>query len=437
MNNQKNSGHAATRRRLDRRQLLLAGAAALMNWAGVRSPVRGTLDIEDHLSPRNSHRPLRPHTQYIVLHTTEGDEAGALRKLQQRGEAHYVVGTGGKVYRIINRDKIATHAGRSMWQGHSVIDNYSIGIEVVGHYNRNITEAQYAALRNLLHQLRNLYGISAQNVLTHSMVAYGRPNRFHHENHRGRKRCAMIFARPDVRQHLGLDAKPSHDADVDAGRLQIGDPELYHFLFARASIPRAKAGEPAPPAQPLAQVPAESNIISRDVTAWQIAREKYNDRSTLYTLPDGRKLRGDEIEDWDQLPAGTHVQMSEGEDTQGFEGFLEVPKDGETGRELAGKDYDRRSTIYFFPDGMIRTGSELAHRRPMRKMMEHPPSGTRVLVGYVYGGYVKSSRPPSSIAGVKWNYPSTFYRLPDGSMVSGDSIDAAAIPPGTLLFYQN
>jgi hypothetical protein len=58
-------------------------------------------------------------------------------------------------------------------------------------------------------------------------------------------------------------------------------------------------------------------------------------------------------------------------------------------------------------------------------------------VGYVYGGYVKSSRPPSSIAGVKWNYPSTFYRFPNGRIVSGDEIDDSGIPVRTLIFYQN
>jgi hypothetical protein len=323
-----------------------------------------------------------------------------------------------------------------MWQGHSVIDNYSIGIEVVGHHNQDISEPQYAALRGLLRQLKSVYDIPDRNVLTHSMVAYGRPNRFHHNNHRGRKRCGMIFARPDVRQHLGLDAKPDRDVDVEAGRLKVGDLELYSFLFAKAPALKPRAGETtAAPA--VVPAPAETNVISKDVTAWQIARERYDNRGTIYALPDGRKLRGDEIEDWDQLPAGTRVQVAESEEIQGFEGFLEVPKDGATARELAGEDYAKHSTIYFFPNGLIRTGYELHRSRSVRRLLEHPPSGTRVLVGYVYGGYVKARRPPSSIAGVKWNYPSTFYRQPDGSIVSGDGIDASAVPAGTLVFYQN
>lgn len=423
------------RLRFTRRGLLQgAGALALLAWA--RVPAGAAISIEDRLSPRNRKRPRRPHTDYIVLHTTEGEEAGSLHKVQRLGETHYFVGVTGKVYRIIDKDRIATHAGRSMWQGHSVIDNYSIGIEVVGHYDQDMAGPQYAALRELLRQLKSLYRISDRNVLTHSMVAYGRPNRFHHDNHRGRKRCGMIFARPDVRVRLGLDGKPDHDIDVETGRLKVGDPELYHFLFAKAPAGRPRPGETAAGSAAVIAAPTESDVITKDFTAWQIARERYNDKGTIYTLPDGRKLRGSDITDWSQIPLGTRVQMSEGEDTQGFEGFLEVPKDGSTARDLAGEDYASRTTIYFFPDGLIRTGYEL-RRRPMRRLLEHPPSGTRALVGYVYGGYVRARRPPSSIAGVKWNYPSTFYRLPDGSIVSGDGIDASSIPARTLVFYQN
>lgn len=411
---------------------MLAGTAALMRW-GIEAPP--AIEIQDRLSPRNSKRPQRPHTDYIVLHTTEGEESGSLNKVQQRGEANYFVCTSGKIYRIIDRDKIATHSGRSMWQGHNVIDNYSIGIEVVGHHNQDIAEEQYAALRGLLRQLKSVYGISDRNVLTHSMVAYGRPNRFHHDNHRGRKRCGMIFARADVRERLGLMAKPDRDVDVESGRLKIGDAALYSFLFARMPAKRKRGLEPTVAAPPV--VPAQSTVISKEASAWQIGRERYDDRSTIYTLPDGRKLHGNEIKDWDSLPLGTRVQLGDSDEAQEFEGFLEVPRDGATARDLAGGDFAARSTIYFFPDGLIRTGYELRKRRGWRKLLAQPPSGTRALVGYVYGGYVNARRSPSTIAGIKWNYPSTFYRLPDGDIVSGDGIDASSIPAGTMIFYQN
>ncbi len=181
---------------------ILAFSAVLLTAA---SPAEAdSLRISDRLSPLNAKRPVRPQTRYIVLHTTEGGTAGSLRKVQRYGETHYFVTPSGEVYRIIDRHRIAAHSGRSMWEGRSPLDHYALGIEVVGYCDRDITAAQYAALKELLRQLKALYRISDKDILTHSMVAYGRPNRFHAKNHRGRKRCGMIFARADVRRRLGI-----------------------------------------------------------------------------------------------------------------------------------------------------------------------------------------------------------------------------------------
>jgi hypothetical protein len=325
-----------------------------------------------------------------------------------------------------------------MWEGHSPIDNYSIGIEVVGYHNKDINAAQTEALRGLLRHLKSLYNIKDKNVLTHSMVAYGRPNRFHHYNHRGRKRCGLVFAQPEVRARLGLESKPQADMDVEAGRLKVGDRELYGFLFAsrRAETLVAMTGRPPAVTEERAKMPAESSEINDSWTAWSIARERYKDPTTVYLFPNGKRYQGDQIQDWARIPYGTKVILGEANEGNSFEGFLELGKDGDTPREVAGEAYAKVTSIYFFPDGMIRTGKELKRRRSTRKLLAHSPKGTRILVGYVYGGYVKTRRPPSTIAGAKWNYPSTYYRYPDGSMLSGDDIDIGAVPAGTLVFYQ-
>jgi len=471
------------------------------------------LNIEDRLSQYNKTRPARPQTRYIVLHTTEGKEEGSLNKLVRYGEAHYFVALSGKIYRIIDKSKIATHAGRSMWEGRSTLDNYSLGIEVSGYHNKDITAAQYEALKELLRQLKGIYNIPDERVLTHSMVAYGRPNQFHDENHRGRKRCGMIFADPKTRARLGLNAAPNRDPDVDAGRLKVADRELYNYLFPAArqgtstKVQSAKAqisdkpstpmeASKAPPAEiaataetamaetaatktaaaktapvkvsetpaktaspataasktteavkaatapkpasaaALPEMPAESYEISNNQTAWQIARESYNSPSTMYEFPDGRRLNGGQITDWGRIPTGTRVILDQSEDTEKFEGFLEIGKDGDTPQALAGKDYNSAKTIYFFPDGLIRTGAELQKDQKYRSLFKNPPKGTRLLVGYVYGGKVNTSRRPSRIAGIKWNYPSTYYRYPDGRILSGDDVKDSAIPAGTLVFFQ-
>jgi N-acetylmuramoyl-L-alanine amidase len=325
-----------------------------------------------------------------------------------------------------------------MWEGRSTIDNYSIGVEVSGYHNKDITSAQYTALRELLRQLKSLYRISDERILTHSMVAYGRPNRFQSGNHRGRKRCGMIFARPEVRARLGLQSGPSYDPDVKAGRLEIGDKELFSYLFSgsRRPVEVAASAKTASSVPSTIEIASESPVIGDDRTAWEIARERYDDSQTTYIFPNGDKLAGNQIKDWTRIPSGTRVLLGEMNDEQPFEGFLEIGKDGDTSKEVAGTAYTSKTTIYFFPDGLIRTGAELKSRRSNQKLLDNPPKGTRVLVGYLYGGYVKVSRPPSSIAGVKWNYPSTYYRYPDGAILSGDDINAKAIPAGTLIFYQ-
>lgn len=415
---------------------------------------RSDLHIADRLSPLNRRRPSRPSTRYIVLHTTEGEEEGSLSKIVRYGEAHYVVSYSGTIYRVIDKAKIAKHAGRSMWEGRSVIDNYSIGIEVVGYHDRDIRDAQYAALKELLRQLKNLYGIADEDVLTHSMVAYGRPNRFHDENHRGRKRCGMVFARPEVRARLNLDAKPDHDADVEAGRLVVADRELYRILFARqpALVPakvEAKSETGALSRKSVASIAEQTAgpakradermpyaVLDGKRTPWEIARERYNDAATLYVYPDGRRIAGNQIREWRKIPNGTQVVMSELDDTQPFEGFLEIGKDGASVKEIAGTAWKSDTTIYFFPDGMVRTGAELGKLRSTRKLLENPPDGTRLLVGYVYGGYVRKRRRPAAIAGEKWNYPSTYYRYPDGNIKSGDEVDSRSIPSGAMVFYE-
>ena len=83
---------------------------------------------DDYRSPRNKERPLRKSTTLIVLHTTEAHAKSSLNKLSERGEAHYCVVENGTVYRIVDRDREAFHAGRSMWQGREDCGEYSIGI---------------------------------------------------------------------------------------------------------------------------------------------------------------------------------------------------------------------------------------------------------------------------------------------------------------------
>lgn len=383
------------------------------------------LDIINRYSPRNVERPLRPNTRFIILHTTEGPTRGSLNKVCENGEAHFFVEPGGKVYRVIDRRRVAFHAGRSMWDRLTDLDNHSIGVEVVGYHNKDITPAQYKALKELIIELQRIYMVPDERVLTHSMIAYGAPNRWHKHSHRGRKRCGMLFARRSVRLKLGLEKQPLFDPDVKAGRLVDADPYLAKVLYGTAKEQEVAAKH---------FTGSDANIISAQRSAWDIARDKYRSSETLYVFPDGTKHRGNEITDWKKMPVGTTVVLAEDqrENENENEGVKILGRDAETAREIAGDEYNADTTIYFLPDGTMKFGNKINDSE-----WEKLPAGTRMLVGYVYGGKISSRKTAFDLCGERWNFPSTVYRFVDGSFKSGDNINERLLPANTLVFYSN
>lgn len=381
------------------------------------------LDIVNYLSPHNRERPKRMSSYYIILHTTEGPNQGSLGKIHDNGEAHFVVDTSGRIYRTIEDKRLALHAGRSMWDGHQNIDNYSIGIEVVGYYNKDITQAQCRSLKDLIDSLQARYNIPDNKILTHSMVAYGAPNTWHKKAHRGRKRCGMLFARDSVRYKIGLDKKATSDPDVKAGRLVIGDPYLAQALYGR-SDEQEKAV--------VRYTSTDANVISHSRSAWDISGDRYKSKDVLYHFPDGRQRRGDEIKDWKKVPLGTSVLVSSEQSDDETESILELGVDGYDCREIAGDEYNSKTTIYFLPDGHILQGNEMSEN-DLTALKE----GTKILVGYKLGGRVSAKKSAFVICGKAWNFPSTYYRLPDGTIVPGNKMNEGQIPKNTIVFFRN
>ena len=137
------------------------------------------LDVSNrYRSPRNPERRVRKTTELIVLHTTEAPMRSSLNKLCERGEAHYCVTEAGTVYRIVDRDRVAFHAGRSMWNGKEDVDEFSIGIECVGFHDKAMGMVQIRAIRDLVKELQRMYRIPDERVVCHSHVAYGAPNKW-------------------------------------------------------------------------------------------------------------------------------------------------------------------------------------------------------------------------------------------------------------------
>lgn len=209
------------------------------------------IDVSNrYRSPRNPERRVRKATELIVLHTTEAPMRSSLNKLCERGEAHYCVTEAGTVYRIVDRDRVAFHAGRSMWNGKEDVDEFSIGIECVGFHDKAMGIVQIRAIRDLVKELQRMYKIPDDRVVCHSHVAYGAPNKWQKRNHRGRKRCGMLFAMPSVRAQLGLAKRPASDADVRAKRLVVGDDYLRRVLYGSVDTMKAAYPKNAPAAQP-------------------------------------------------------------------------------------------------------------------------------------------------------------------------------------------
>ena len=208
------------------------------------------LDISNrYRSPRNPERRVRKTTELIVLHTTEAPERSSLNKLCDRGEAHYCVTEVGRIYRIVDRDRVAFHAGRSMWNGKEDADEFSIGIECVGYHDKAMGMVQIRAIRDLVKELQKMYKIPDERVVCHSHVAYGAPNKWQKKNHRGRKRCGMLFAMPSVRAQLGLVRRPAGDADVRAKRLVVGDDYLRRVLYGNVDTMKSSYSKLPSPAQ--------------------------------------------------------------------------------------------------------------------------------------------------------------------------------------------
>ena len=329
-----------------------------------------------YYSPRNPEREARRETRYIILHTTEATGSSSLITLRDLGEANFCVDTDGCVYRIVDHRRTAYHCGRSMWEGRVNIDDFAIGIEVVGYHNHDITAAQYQAIAALLAELKFIYRVPDERVLTHSMVAYGTPNKWITRNHRGRKRCGMLFARASVRQKLHLKAQPRFDPDVRAGRLINGDLYLASVLYGTSSEQEhmlAQAPTAAPP-----------NIVM----------------------------------------GNTHQSAVEKVQTIGV--------DGRTAAEIAGDEAWDATTIYIFRDGHYLRGSQVPETSHAKL-----PSGTRMLVGFSAGGPIAPKRRAYEICGARWRLADTFYLLPGGMLKTGSELSNGKISNGTIVFFRN
>jgi hypothetical protein len=392
-------------------------------------------------SPRNPERRIRVATSLIILHTTEAHARSSLNKLRERGEAHYCVPEDGTVYRIVDRDRVAFHAGRSMWNGKEDCDEFAIGIEVVGYHNKPITLKQIAALKELIALLKKMYNLNDGQVVCHSHVAYGAPNKWQSRRHRGRKRCGMLFAMWSVRTRLGLKARPAYDPDVKAGRLMQADPQLARSLYGTADTMAAhyaKAGKvsaaekksggllaglgelfglgadkekPKPKASPKKVKPPPAKPAQKKTSAPAPAPKPAPGHPLLTP------------EDW--RAAAKFVSAKDSDETRPV--LRAAPTDHPVMRAAPPKPGEP-SNWYLLPNGTYFQDDRLP------KDVKLKP-GTKKLIGYVKGGPLGAGQSAYSVAGKAWNAPTTWYVM-GGKIFPGNTLDARSISRGAIIFYK-
>lgn len=92
--------------------------------------------------------------------------------------AHYMIGEDGQVFRLVDEERRAWHAGKSSWKGQTDLNSASIGIEIVnpGHEfgYRDFPGAQIDAVIGVLDGARARWDIPDHRILGHSDIAPSR-----------------------------------------------------------------------------------------------------------------------------------------------------------------------------------------------------------------------------------------------------------------------
>ena len=385
-------------------------------------------------SPRNPERRIRASTRLIVLHTTEAHARSSLNKLRERGEAHYCVPEDGTVYRIVDRDRVAFHAGRSMWNGREDCDEYSIGIEVVGYHDKPITLKQISALKELVATLKKLYNLKDGQVVCHSHVAYGAPNKWQSRRHRGRKRCGMLFAMWSVRTRLGLKTRPAYDPDVRAGRLVQADPYLARVLYGGTDTMAARDAAGKDPTEEQSgrllagigelfglggdKTPPKPKAPAKKTKAKSVPQKS----GVKATPPKKQAVQPPTAADeWRSKAKFVSAKGTEGARPGSDVLHGKALPNAVPPRSVAGN-------FYLFPDGSY------FHDDRLPKGVK-PKPGTKRLIGYALAGPLAAGQSAYGMVGKAWNAPTTWYVI-GGKVISGDKIDARGISKGTLIFYK-
>ncbi|AZD58106.1 N-acetylmuramoyl-L-alanine amidase [Pseudomonas chlororaphis subsp. aurantiaca] len=121
--------------------------------------------------------------QFVVVHYTSASMERSLQLLTHgQVSSHYLIGDdkAATIYKLVDEQYRAWHAGESQWQGRTWLNSSSIGIEIVNPGFRDLptgrvwypySEAQVQSLIVLLKDISKRNNIAPQHIIGHSDIA--------------------------------------------------------------------------------------------------------------------------------------------------------------------------------------------------------------------------------------------------------------------------
>ena len=113
----------------------------------------------------------------VIIHCVAHDIKGAIESFEKHQvSAHYIIDERGHIYRLVDEQKRAWHAGVSFWQKRENLNHSSIGIELC---TNSFGQSPYpfkqvSALIRLLKKIKHRYHIKKDRFLAHSDIAPAR-----------------------------------------------------------------------------------------------------------------------------------------------------------------------------------------------------------------------------------------------------------------------
>ena len=138
------------------------------------------MKIKNFFSP-NFNKKKRPHNsiKFIVIHYTgmqsERESMIRLRSPKSKVSSHFFINRNGNVFRLVQDNRIAWHAGKSCWGKYKNLNKNSIGIELVnkGHKfgYQYFSQKQLLSLIKICIKIIKKYKIHRRNIVGHSDIA--------------------------------------------------------------------------------------------------------------------------------------------------------------------------------------------------------------------------------------------------------------------------